>query len=132
MITLIDLILLALSYHYRVEKLVVSVPNKSRLKCFYLTLLCLLIGSNFESKSGASNSKESYLGEPKTVEMKMQYKVSAPDKTYRAKFVLLIPETIPHRQKFINKEWILPQLKFIKEMGGLTPNGLDKPKEILI
>lgn len=114
-----------------VEKLVVSMPNKSRLKCFYLTLLCLLVVANFELKSEevGSTSKESYFGEPKTVKMKMQYKVSAPDKTYRAKFVLLIPETIPHRQKVISKEWILPPTEIHKRDGGTYAEWvLDKPK----
>ena len=114
-----------------VEKLIVSVPNKFQFKCFYLTLLCLLVGANFELKSEeiGSTSKESYLGEPKTVEMKMQYKVSAPDKTYRAKFVLLIPETIPHRQKVISKEWILPPTEIHKRDGGTYAEWvLDKPK----
>ena len=113
------------------EKLIVSVPNKFQLKCFYLTLLCLLVGANFELKSEevGSTSKESYLGEPKTVKMKMQYKVSAPDKTYRAKFVLLIPETIPHRQKVISKEWILPPTEIHKRDGGTYAEWvLDKPK----
>ena len=113
------------------EKLIVSVPNNFQLKCFYLTLLCVLVGANFELKSKeiGSTSKESYLGEPKTVKMKMQYKVSAPAKTYRAKFVLLIPETIPHRQKVISKEWILPPTQIHKRDGGTYAEWvLDKPK----
>ena len=96
-----------------------------------MILVCLLVGANFELKSEeiGSTSKESYLGEPKTVEMKMQYKVSAPDKTYRAKFVLLIPETIPHRQKVISKEWILPPTEIHKRDGGAYAEWvLDKPK----
>ena len=96
-----------------------------------MILVCLLVGANFELKSEeiGSTSKESYLGEPKTVEMKMQYKVSAPDKTYRAKFVLLIPETIPHRQKVISKEWILPPTEIHKRDGGTYAEWvLDKPK----
>ena len=111
--------------------MIVSLPNKFHLKCFYLTLLCLLVGANFELKSEevGSTSKESYLGEPKAVKMKMQYKVSAPDKTYRAKFVLLIPETIPHRQKVISKEWILPPTEIHKRDGGTYAEWvLDKPK----
>ena len=113
------------------EKLIVSVPNKFQLNCFYLILVCLLVSANFELKSEeiGSTSKESYLGEPKTVKMKMQYKVSAPDKTYRAKFVLLIPETIPHRQKVISKEWILPPTEIHKRDGGTYAEWvLDKPK----
>lgn len=113
------------------EKLIVSVPNKFQLKCFYLILVCLLVSANFELKSEeiGLTSKESYLGEPKTVKMKMQYKVSAPDKTYRAKFVLLIPETIPRRQKVISKEWILPPTEIHKRDGGTYAEWvLDKPK----
>ena len=73
--------------------MVVPMCKKEHSVCFYLTLVCIFVGATIESKSNdvIFINKETYLGEPKTVEMKMQYKVSAPNKTYRAKFVLLIP-----------------------------------------
>ena len=105
--------------------MVVPMCKKGHSVWFYLTLVCIFVGATIESKSNdvIFINKETYLGEPKTVEMKMQYKLSAPNKTYRAKFVLLIPETLPNRQKVISKEWILPLQKYIKEMEGLTLSG---------
>jgi len=105
--------------------------KKGTFVCFYLTLICVLVASTVESKSQdvILVNKEPYLGVAKAVEMKMQYKVSAPNKTYRAKFVLLIPETLPHRQKVISKEWILPPTKIHQKDGGTYAEWiLDKPK----
>ena len=43
--------------------------------------------------------------------------------------MLLIPETIPHRQKVISKEWILPPTEIHKRDGGTYAEWvLDKPK----
>ena len=111
--------------------MVVPMCKKGHSVCFYLTLVCIFVGATIESKSKdfIFINKETYLGEPKTVEMKMQYKVSAPNKTYRAKFVLLIPETLPNRQKVISKEWILPPTKIHKRDGGTYAEWiLDKPR----
>lgn len=113
------------------KKMVVLMCKTGHSVCFYLTLVCIFVGATIESKSNdvIFLNKEIYLGEPKTVEMKMQYKLSAPNKTYRAKFVLLIPETLPNRQKVISKEWILPPTKIHKRDGGTYAEWiLDKPK----
>ena len=74
------------------KKMVLPMCKKRHSVCFYLILVCISVGATIESKSKdvIFINKETYLGEPKTVEMKMQYKLSAPNKTYRAKFVLLL------------------------------------------
>ena len=65
----------------------------------------------------------------KTINLKMNYRVSAPDKTYRARFVLLLPSTLPYRQKVISKKWIVPPTKIHKRGDSTYAEWiLDRPK----
>ena len=78
---------------------------------------------------GAADSQDSSSESARVVHVEMRYKVEAPGETERARFLMLLPTDLPHRQRVLRREWILPPTATYARPGGMEAEWvIDDPK----
>jgi transglutaminase-like putative cysteine protease len=80
-------------------------------------------------QTGGASSGGASSHDARVVHIEMRYRIEAPGETDRARFLLLVPRTLPGRQTALSFEWILPPTHTYQRTGGIEAEWIfDDPK----
>ena len=80
-------------------------------------------------QSAENSAVAAKTAEAELVHIEMRYRIEANGETERARFLALTPIDLPHRQRVLQREWILPPTATYERPGGLEAEWIfDNPK----